>query len=119
MYYLSRVKKNDTHYIPNPADLSDVILPEGLVRLTETIARNTHEVWSKKRMDEGWRYGSFRSEARKLHPNLIPYECLPEADKEYDRATALNAIKLLVKLGYSIESPSSELGIQAEGRAVE
>lgn len=99
---------NDTEYIPAPVDLSDVALPDELVSLTETIARNTHEVWSQKRMDEGWRYGKVRSDARKRHPNLVPYEQLSEADKDYDRATALGAIKLIVKLGYSIEPPRTE-----------
>ena len=97
-------------YIPAPVVLDDVTLPDALAGLTETIARNTHEVWSQKRMEEGWRYGASRDDARKLHPNLVPYEQLSEADKEYDRATALNAIRLLVKLGYSIVPPPEEDG---------
>ena len=92
-------------YIPAPVSLDDVMLPDALIRLTETIARNTHEVWSAKRLEEGWRYGKRRNDALKIHPNLVPYEQLSEADREYDRATALNAIKLLVKLGYSIDPP--------------
>ena len=97
-------------YTPEPVALDDVVLPDALAGLTETIARNTHEVWSQKRMEEGWRYGASRDDARKLHPNLVPYEQLSEADKDYDRATALNAIRLLVKLGYSIVPPPEEDG---------
>lgn len=92
-------------YVPAPVTLDDVTLPDALLQLTETIARNTHEVWSAKRLAEGWRYGKRRNDVSKRHPNLIPYEQLSEADREYDRATALNAIRLLVKLGYSIVPP--------------
>ena len=41
-------------YKPAPLDLSDVRLPESLSELTEVIAANTHEVWSQRRMAEGW-----------------------------------------------------------------
>ena len=95
-------------YRPAPVDTGDVVLPGSLLSLTEVIARNTHEVWASKRMEEGWRYGAERNDAKKLHPNLVPYEALAEEDKESDRATALNAIRLMVKLGYSISTPDTE-----------
>lgn len=90
-------------YTPTPLDLSDVTLPESLTALTEAIAENTHEVWSQGRRKEGWTYGPVRDETRKKHPDLLPYSYLPDSEKEYDRATAMNAIKLIVKLGYKIE----------------
>ena len=37
-------------YKPEPLDLEGVALPESLLLLTETIARNTHEVWAARRM---------------------------------------------------------------------
>lgn len=90
-------------YRPEPLDLTDVVLPESLAELTEAIAENTHEVWSQNRMDEGWTYGSERDDDEKKHPDLVPYSELSEGEKDYDRATAMNAIKLIVKLGYKIE----------------
>ena len=45
-------------------------------------------------------------EERKKHPDLLPYSALPEGEKEYDRATAMNALKLIIKLGYRIEKNS-------------
>lgn len=89
-------------YIPQPADLSGVTLPEGLQELREQIAKNAHEVWALNRMNEGWTYGPVRNDALKQHPDLIPYEDLTEGEREYDRATAMNSIKLLLKLGYKI-----------------
>ena len=87
-------------YQPAPIDTTDVVLPESLLKLTETIARNTHEVWARQRMDEGC-----RDDVRKLHPNLVPYEYLSEEDKEYDRLTALNAIRLVVLSGFTVTAP--------------
>jgi hypothetical protein len=89
-------------YKPQPADLSDVKLPNGLLELRELIAKNAHEVWAKNRMNDGWTYGPVRNDALKQHPDLVPYEELPEGEREYDRATAVNSIKLLLKLGYKI-----------------
>lgn len=90
-------------YVPKPIDVSEVKLPESLTGLTEAIAENTHEVWSEGRMKEGWTYGPNRDDKHKKHPGLIPYAELTEGEKDYDRATAMNAIKLIVKLGYKIE----------------
>lgn len=90
-------------YKPAPADLSDVILPESLTELTEVIAENTHEVWSANRMAEGWKWGPVRDDSKLEHPNLVPYCELSEADRDYDRATAMNAIKLIVKMGFKID----------------
>ena len=89
-------------YIPSPADLSGVELPESLNELTELIAENVHEVWAKSRMDQGWKYGEKRDDMGKSHPCLVPYDKLPEREKDYDRNTAMDTLKLVMKLGYDI-----------------
>ncbi len=81
-------------YLPQPLDESKVDLPEGLDELTESLAKNVHEVWSSGRLAEGWKWGPVRDDAKKEHPCLIPYEELSEEEKSYDRATALSTIKL-------------------------
>lgn len=103
MVSVNTIEKVAETYSPAPLDLDDVTLPEELNELTEAIAENTHEVWSKGRMDEGWTFGAERDDVAKKHPDLLPYSSLTEGEKEYDRATAMNAIKLIVKLGYKIE----------------
>ena len=89
-------------YSPAPLDLSDVTLPESLTELTESIAENTHEVWAAGRIREGWTYGPERDDKLKKHPDLIPYSELPDGEKQYDRETAMNTIKLVMKLGYDL-----------------
>ncbi|WOG21661.1 RyR domain-containing protein [Bacteroides thetaiotaomicron] len=97
------MKENKLDYIPEPMDLSSVDLPESLIQLSERIAENVHEVWAKARMDEGWTYGEKRDDIHKKHPCLVPYDELPEEEKEYDRNTAMNTIKMVKKLGFRIE----------------
>lgn len=89
-------------YKPEPINTSDVILPENLTELTETIAKNVHEVWAYNRIAEGWVYGNERNSELKTTPCLVPYEELPEIEKNYDRNTAVETLKLITKLGYSI-----------------
>ena len=97
------MKENKLDYIPEPMDLSLVDLPESLIQLSERIAENVHEVWAKARIDEGWTYGEKRDDIHKKHPCLVPYDEVPEEEKEYDRNTAMNTIKMVKKLGFRIE----------------
>ena len=89
-------------YEPHPVDLSDVEISEDLIELREAIAENAHEVWALNRKQEGWKYGPERDDARKLHPDMIAYNKLPESEKLYDREMAMNTIKLLKKLGWKL-----------------
>lgn len=89
-------------YIPKPEETSEVKLPEELLPLIEKMAKNVHEVWAKNRVDEGWSYGPERDDAHKKHPCLVPYEDLPENEKDYDRATSQETLKLILKLGFDI-----------------
>ena len=89
-------------YKPNPVDTSDVVLPESIMNLREEIAKQVHEVWALSRINEGWVYGEERDSIKKTTPCLVPYDELPEIEKDYDRNTAEATLKLLIKLGYKI-----------------
>ena len=89
-------------YTPKPIKTEDITLSPDLLALSEQIAKNTHEVWAAGRIADGWSYGAVRDDAQKKHPCLIPYEELSEEEKAYDRATSLQTLKLVVKLGYTI-----------------
>lgn len=92
-------------YTPKPIDTKDITLPEELTALSEKIAENVHDVWAVGRISEGWTYGEVKDPAAKTTPLLIPYGDLPESEKEYDRNTAFETLKLIIKLGYKIEKP--------------
>jgi len=89
-------------YVPNPIDTSSVSLEPELLRLAELLAENTHDVWARERLAQGWKYGPCRRDDTKEHPCLIPYGMLPEEEKEYDRNTALETLKAVCALGYRI-----------------
>jgi len=93
---------NNNRYIPQPIDTSAINLPQDLMDLGEQIAKNVHDVWAAGRIKDGWTYGPVRDDASKQHPCLVPYEELPEGEKEYDRNTAQETLRLIMKLGFKI-----------------
>ena len=95
-------------YKPKPIDTSEIELSTEILELSELLAQNTHEVWSAGRIHDGWIYGEKRDDAKKHHPCLIPYEQLSDSEKEYDRNTSLETLKLILKLGYKISKNIKE-----------
>lgn len=95
-------------YTPKPIDTSAVKLGSDLTALTEKIAENVHEVWAQGRIAQGWHYGSERNDKEKTTPCLVPYSELPESEKDYDRNTAFETIKLIVALGYEIKKKDTK-----------
>ena len=93
---------NKKKYIPQPIDTTDVKLPEELEQLVEEMSKNVHEVWAETRINQGWTYGEKRNDELKTHPCMVPYEELPESEKEYDRNTSIGTLKLILKLGFKI-----------------
>ena len=91
-----------TDYIPKPENLDGIQLYDELNGLVEAMAKNVHDVWAQSRMDQGWTYGPERNDQLKHHPCLVPYEELPDVEKDYDRDTALGTLKLILKLGFKI-----------------
>ena len=94
------MKENE--YTPQPIDTTDVVLPKELEQLVEEMSKNVHEVWAETRIKQGWTYGEQRNDDLKTHPCLVPYEDLPEDEKEYDRNTSIGTLKLIMKLGFKI-----------------
>lgn len=89
-------------YTPAPLDTRNIELPKELNELIEEMARNVHDVWAQGRIAEGWTYGEERDDKLKTHPCLVPYDALPDAEREYDRQTAVQTLKLILKLGFKI-----------------
>ena len=98
-------------YVPKPVDTSRISLPDELTELTERIAENVHENWAAGRIREGWVYGNVRNDEAKATPCLIPYDQLPENEKNFDRNTAMETLKLIIALGYRIEKEKDDVQI--------
>jgi hypothetical protein len=78
-----------------------------LLQLIDFLAENMHDIWAVRKMEEGWKYGRYRDNDSKLHPNLIPYYELSEADKELDREGSRNILSGLIEQGYKISKVDS------------
>ena len=87
-------------YTPKPLDTTNIVLPKELQSLAEQMAKNVHEVWAAGRIAEGWTYGAVRDDVHKTHPCLVPYEELPESEKEYDRRTSVETLKFILAQGF-------------------
>ena len=93
----------DQTYTPRPIDTTNVELSDELKQLVEQLARNVHDNWAIGRINDGWTYGPERNDDLKQHPCLVDYDDLPESEKEYDRNTAVETLKLILKLGWEIK----------------
>lgn len=90
-------------YTPHPIDTSHVELPGEIEELVEKLSAHNHDIWSQGRLADGWTLGPERNDAKREHPCLVPYEELPESEKQYDRQTATEVLKAIVALGFRIE----------------
>lgn len=44
----------------------------------------SHQNWTEAKVRAGWRYGTVKDAGLKTHPNMVPYEQLPEAQRFKD-----------------------------------
>jgi ryanodine receptor 2 len=89
-------------YEPRPIDTAGVALTPDVLELIERLAEHNHDVWARQRIADGWAYGPQRDDARKRHPCLVPYDRLPDAEKQYDRNAAVETLKAILALGYRV-----------------
>lgn len=75
--------------------------------LLEELAKEVHDTWMQARLAEGWKLGPERNDSRREHPNLVPFEHLPEIEKAYDRRTAQTTLRQIMQLGYRIVRPAN------------
>ena len=68
-------------YTPEPIDTSHVELSPDILRLTEQLSRNAHEVWAQERIAQGWRYGESAAIPAKSIPPSCPMNSCPSPRK--------------------------------------
>jgi ryanodine receptor 2 len=89
-------------YTPKPIDTPRVTLSAEIGDLTEKLAENAHDHWAAQRFSQGWTFGPNRDDTQKKHPCLVPYNELPDSEKQYDRLAAMETLKAILALGYRI-----------------
>lgn len=89
-------------YNPEPIDTKMIKLPHDIQKITKILAKNAHELWAEQRIIDGWKWGPVRDDTRKEHPNIIPYDDLPESEKKYDQMLIDETLKALIFFGFEI-----------------
>lgn len=94
-------EKEGHNYRPKPVDTSSVELGQ-LEHLADMLAQNCHDMWAMERLKQGWQYGQERDDAKKFHPNLVPYHLLSWDEQQYDHRSSMETLKTIVFMNYSI-----------------
>ncbi|WP_088183048.1 RyR domain-containing protein [Sphingobium sp. Z007] len=65
----------------------------------EELSRAEHDRWMAAKLVQGWTHGPARDDARRLHPDIVPYDALSEAIKDLDREQVRIMARLLAASG--------------------
>ena len=68
----------------------------------EFLAREEHVRWVKEKLAAGWKYGEVKDRDKKTHPDIVPYEVLPDSEKEKDIVMIKNIIPFLYEQGHKV-----------------
>ena len=68
----------------------------------EHLAEPEHDGWIEHRSRNGWRWAETRDDARKLHPDMLPYAKLPEREKGKDSNTIRHYPDFAARAGFRI-----------------
>lgn len=88
-------------YEPKPYQGQSVLPSEILIHI-DMLAKNLHDKWSLQRIEGGWQYDSKRDDKLKTNPCLVPYEDLPEDEKDIEKGKVENVLRHLISLGFDI-----------------
>ncbi len=69
----------------------------------EFLARWEHERWMAAKVAAGWKYAPQTDKARKRHQALLPWEELPDEEREKDRVMVRGIPLILARAGYALE----------------
>lgn len=74
--------------LPAWDDLDESYRQSTRTGVNAALARNSpeqqHSSWMMERLNAGWKYGPVLDRAAKIHPCLVPYDQLPEAQQRKD-----------------------------------
>lgn len=97
-------------YQPKPIATDGVELDPELILQIELLAAHVHDLWAERRMAEGRVLGDGGDDVLLTHSCLVPYDELPESEKEYDRQIVTGLLKAVIKLGFRVFPASRDSG---------
>ena len=98
-----RLKLNSIGYGIKPLRDWDVTNFQFSAQEIETMALMEHEHWMMERIRNGWKYAPGQEDTQnKTHPDLLPWEALPDRIKILDRQPSIGLPRLLAKAGFEV-----------------
>lgn len=76
----------------------------------ERMARSEHEQWRRAKEADGWRCGPVRDGKARTHPDLVPWEELPEEERAKNVAFVRQLPSLLARAGFQIDRAAEREG---------
>ncbi|MBD2429520.1 RyR domain-containing protein [Phormidium sp. FACHB-1136] len=95
-------------YFSGLLDTSSVVLSPEYLQLADVLAQQDHGRWGNALLQLGWKQGARFDPVRQTHPHLMPFEALPEEVKANKRRTFLDNFKLVLAMGYRLDSHPAE-----------
>jgi hypothetical protein len=88
--------------------------------ILEKLAKAAHDIFCEGKKRDGWKYHEEKSEEKKTHPLLKPYDELPEWAKEANRVNVRTIPHKLAAAGYiMIPSRSNQPALEFPGNDLE
>jgi hypothetical protein len=69
----------------------------------DVLAERVHERWVDERETGGWRVGAQRDDAERIHPDLVPWDDLPDERREIDRQLLRKLPEVLEHVGLVLD----------------
>ena len=102
-YFVSIAERGVRPYTPHPEYVAHIKLPEHLLPLADMLAENAHEIWAKDRLIEAdKKIAEGEIVDPYSDPFMKPFCELTKKERKTDYTTAINTIKLLYKIGFSL-----------------
>ena len=61
-----------------------------MLKHPDTTPAENHDNWMRMKIEQGWFYGPVKDFEKKTHPDLVPFEDLPDIEKGKDIADAVS-----------------------------
>jgi ornithine carbamoyltransferase len=77
--------KQEYNEIPSKEQMQSLI--DGVhffMNFPQATPEENHQNWMRKKIADGWKYGTTKDLVKKTHPDMIPFECLPEEEARKD-----------------------------------
>lgn len=102
-FFVSIIERGVRPYTPHPEYVAHIKLPEDILPIADMLAENAHEIWAKDRLAEA---ETKKAKGKNVNPYddpfMKPFHELTKQQRKTDYSSALNTIKLLYKLGFTI-----------------